>query len=397
MWLRLSSMRGSIQERNGKWRLVVDAGTAGVRHQRVRTVVGTRQHAELELARFLVEVGRGEVTGHNATVGQLLDAWLNVARLAVSTRRDYGYARQLIPPTILATPVWKLRAAPLDALYADLAKRGLGPDRIRRVHGLLRRAFVQAVKWGWVARNPILDASPPPAPAPRPKPPTVAEVGLLLAAAPADLVAFLRLEAGLGARRGELCALQWRDFDLDAGTVIVRRALADGGVGIGVVVKLTKTENERTVALDGATVAVLRDHRRACAEKAMAVGVHVAPTAYVFSSDADGLAPWRPDSTTRRFIRLRRRVARSLAVASGITDDDMLDAAAHELDHIKLRDLRHFVATQMLAAGIDPRTVSGRLGHARTSTTLDIYAGFVPARDRDAADILGRLLGGSAT
>jgi integrase len=45
-----------------------------------------------------------------------------------------------------------------------------------------------------------------------------------------------------------------------------------------------------------------------------------------------------------------------------------------------------------LTAGIDVRTVADRLGHARTSTTLDVYCGFVPARDRDAADHLDALL-----
>jgi len=34
---------------------------------------------------------------------------------------------------------------------------------------------------------------------------------------------------------------------------------------------------------------------------------------------------------------------------------------------------------RMIAAGVDVRTVSGRLGHRRTSTTTDRYAAFVPA------------------
>jgi integrase len=59
---------------------------------------------------------------------------------------------------------------------------------------------------------------------------------------------------------------------------------------------------------------------------------------------------------------------------------------------VRLHDLRHFVATELLTAGIDVRTVANRLGHARTSTTMDIYWAFVPARDHDAAAHLEQLL-----
>lgn len=366
-------MRGSIQKRGDRWRIVVDAGTTnGKRRQITRNIDGTRKDAEAALARLLVDVGRGEHVGHDVTVDQLIDARLRVAELAASTRRDYGYARQHIAP-IATMPVWKVRARDLDQLYADLAAAGVGPARIRRVHTILRRSFTQAVKWGWIARNPAIDASPPSVPPASIDPPQVDAVRRILAAADAELATYLRLEAGLGARRGEMVALRWGDIDLDAGTVTIRRAIADGGRGVGLVEKTTKTGRpRRPVALDAATVTTLREHRRAMAERALAVGAHLSPECYVFSGDAASMLPWRPDSTGRRFRRLCDRIG---------------------VEGVRLHDLRHFVATQLLASGVDPRTVAERLGHARTSTTTDMYAGFVPARDRDAADLLGRLLG----
>jgi integrase len=59
---------------------------------------------------------------------------------------------------------------------------------------------------------------------------------------------------------------------------------------------------------------------------------------------------------------------------------------------LRMHDLRHQAATTLLNRGISPRVVSERLGHSRTSTTLDIYAQFIPAADREAADILAGFL-----
>lgn len=365
-------MKGSIQKRGTKWRLVVDAApdpVTGKRRQVIRTVAGGKRTAEDALARLLVEVGAGQHIGHDATLGQLVDAWLSVARLAGSTRLDYGYARNLIPARLAGTPCWKVTARDLDALYVELG-RTRGADRVRRVHTIIRRAYGQAIRWGWVARNPAVDASPPPAPRPAPKPPTTDEVARLVAAVDGDTATWLRLEAVLGARLGEMCGLRWSDVDLDAGQVTIRRAVAVTKGGLEV--KSTKTDRERTVALDAGTVTALRAHRRECAERSLALGTPLAADAYVFARDAAGMTPWRPDSFSRKVRKVRR---------------------ANELGHVQVRSLRHFMITQLLAAGVDVRTVSGRAGHARASTTLDIYAAFVPATDRTAADLLGGILG----
>ncbi len=65
------------------------------------------------------------------------------------------------------------------------------------------------------------------------------------------------------------------------------------------------------------------------------------------------------------------------------------------LRHICLNDLRHFSATQLVAAGIDPRLIAGRLGHD-ASVLLRIYSHVIPARDQAAAQLLGELMRGEA-
>jgi integrase len=99
-------------------------------------------------------------------------------------------------------------------------------------------------------------------------------------------------------------------------------------------------------------------------------GSTVSSESFVFSHAVDGSTPWHPDSTSRAFRKICEQV--------GITG-------------IRLHDLRHYVATRLLTAGVDVRTVAGRLGHRNPSTTLNVYSHFVPETDQKAAETLGRI------
>jgi integrase len=59
-----------------------------------------------------------------------------------------------------------------------------------------------------------------------------------------------------------------------------------------------------------------------------------------------------------------------------------------------LKELRHYSATQLLAAGTDLNTVAGRLGHAESSTTLKFYAQFTRPADQAAASVIPSQLDG---
>ena len=264
----------------------------------------------------------------------------------------------------------------VDRLYQALTRqRQLSARSVRQVHAILRGAFAQAVRWGWIRTNPVASASPPPVRKAEVHPLATDVVVKLLAAADEvdrDFGVFLRLAAATGARRGELCALRWTDLDIGAGTLVVARNVIerDGG---GWLEKDTKTHQSRRIALDPATIAMLERHRASADDLAAVVGTDRGDDAFVFSRVPSGSEPWLPNHQTQRFKALCRRLG---------------------VEGVRLHDLRHMHATQLLGANIDVRTVAGRLGHANAATTLGVYAEFLQPRDRDAADVIAKLLNG---
>lgn len=80
-------------------------------------------------------------------------------------------------------------------------------------------------------------------------------------------------------------------------------------------------------------------------------------------------------------------------MASDALDERVAAAGEASIDcHVRFHDVRHFAATRLLDAGVPVKTVSGRLGHARAATTLNVYAAFLPASDLAATDTMGSIL-----
>ena len=153
-------------------------------------------------------------------------------------------------------------------------------------------------------------------------------------------------------------------------TVTISRALVDSAQG-GYVEKDTKTHAARRVAIDERALVLLADHGKQMRSNAAACRLALTDNAFVFSNEVDGSEPWYPDSVSRSFRRL---------------------CELEGLQGVRLHDLRHFVASQLLSAGVDVRTVAGRLGHRNAATTLNVYAHFLEQSDRAAADVMGRLI-----
>jgi integrase len=333
---------------------------------------------------LLAQVGAGRHRGSGSqTVGELVKRWLewrqSAKPISPTTLAGYrGYIDRAILPALGKFPLRQLDAATLDAFYARLRQTGgkggqpMAASTVRQVHAILSGALKRAAAWGWISHNPARLTMPPSVERADIQPPSVADAARLLRVAQAEqpeLGLFLRLAVVLGARRGELCALRWSDVDLDQGAILVAGSVI-AVRGQGPTAKDTKTHAKRRVAVGAGTVDLLRAHRVEQAKTALACGVALAPSAFVFSHAADASTPVRPDYMTHRFVKLARRL--------GV--------------RCRLHDLRHFMVTQLVAGGVDWRTVSGRAGHVDGHMTLGTYAHFQQAQDRQAAELMEHLL-----
>ena len=377
-------MKGFIRRRGDAWELRVFLGTDPVTSKKryaSRTVRGGKREAQRVLNEMVAGAEQGLSVRTSATVGELLERWFEFASRDFSpktVKETRGFIDRNLLPTLGSVHLSKLKASDLDRLYRTLQSSGgmrgrpLAPGTVRRIHGILRRALGQGLKWGWIGVNPAVATTPPRVPHADINPPSSAEVARVLrraAETSPELACFLMLSAATGARRSEIVALRWTDVDLADRTVAIRRGIVAGPDGL--VEKDTKSHAARRVALDERALVLLADHAKHMRSNAAACRITLDDNAFVFSNEVDGSEPWYPDSVSRSFRRL---------------------CELEGLQGVRLHDLRHFVASQLLSAGVDVRTVAGRLGHRNAATTLNVYAHFLEQSDRAAADVMGRLI-----
>lgn len=402
--------RGSIRERGGSLQVRVYAGIDPVTNKPrylAETIKGTdraaRRRAEKALTKFQAEVDKQRSPETSVSLAHALDEWLRVNEIESTTRGTYeGYIERTIKPAIGSVAIDKLGARTLETLYQELRRcrvrcdgkpfierhksdeahdcaaleckphvcRPMAASTVRQIHSIISGTLSAAVRWEWISTNPARIAKRPKAKAPEPSPPSAAEAARLLDAAYGqdeewgDLV-WLVMTTGI--RRGEVCALRWRDIDLDAETIEIRRNyVMYKGMGRE---KDTKTHQMRRIALDSDTVTLLREHRRRVHARLNALNTEPTGDTYVFTSVRfpDYSKPYLPDAISSRYRTMAKRLG--------------IDTHIHAL--------RHYSATELLSAGIDLRTVAGRLGHGGGgATTLRVYAAWVAASDRKAAEII---------
>ncbi len=376
-----------------KWQYVLDQGPdpiTGARRQRRKRSFDTSAAASTALATAKREITLGTyVEPTTLTLGSYLMSWLDspaVTGKAPKTASSYRQIMtQYVIPHIGQIPLQKLTAIALDDLYALLLESGgarsnaLGNRSVRLTHTVLSTALSSAERKGLINRNVARFADPPSAKsakAPEPETWTPAELRSFLdATTDHRLGTLFHLAALTGMRRGEICGLAWDNLDLDVGEVRVRRALilVDGAPQYG---PPKSTQSRRTVNIDAETVAVMRRYRRAQKEARLLAGEGWEDTGLVFTGPTGQYI--HPDNVTTDFKKAV--VAMKGTVAQ-----------------LHLHGLRHTHTTHLLAAGVNPRVVSERLGHHSVAFTLDVYGHVMPGQQADAAAAVAALLNSSTT
>lgn len=355
--------------------------------------------AERERTRLLNQVDEGRNPRTKATVDQLMDRYLELLDVDTNTRRGYeGYIRNHVRPLLGKLPLGRLDGETLDSFYTILRTcrahcggrkftehrtnrphecddrcgphecRPLSTSAIRQVHWCLSGALKRAVRWKWIAVNPLDQAEPPKAATADPHPPTPEQAAAIVNSAFEDFEwgILVWLAMTTGARRGELCALRWDLVDLDNAVMTIRTSI--GQQGSRTWEKDTKTHQQRRISLDADTVNLLRIYRHQADAAATEFGRKIDPDGRVFSPDVTHSTWIKPDTVSQRYRRMCEKLGWDM----------------------NLHQLRHYWATELIAAGVDVRTVAGRLGHGGGgATTLRVYSAWVSEADQRAAGNLG--------
>lgn len=175
-----------------------------------------------------------------------------------------------------------------------------------------------------------------------------------------------------GLRRGELCGLKWSDIDFAQSLLQVNRAIQYLPTR-GIFEKDPKKKSKRPIKIPSLALRILLEHKNAQEKEAQDCGDAWHDMDLVFTR-SDGTY-YNPDDLSAAFHEFIINKAVPLGLPA-----------------VNAHSLRHTNATLQIAGGVDIRTVSKRLGHAQTSTTMNIYSHAIKSADEAAADALDDIL-----
>ena len=314
------------------------------------------------------------------TLGEWLDVWLRDYKegtIRPSTMKCYRqFIDCYIKPQLGHKQVSLITSQDIQRMYRCLKTEGrihehpemdhqLSDSMVRHIHSTLHAALKDAVQAHVIPRNPTEGTT---APKPNYKPKRIltrAELDAFLAVVEQDEVwrDFFQTELMTGLRRGEICGLQWSDFDGNTGTLKVCRTLHGQRKGEYTVGETKTGKGMRTILLPKTVADILRRRKEDAISQ------------WIFPDPVKPENPVDPNAAYRHMKTLLQRAG---------------------LPSIRFHDLRHTFATLALESGMDVKTLSAMLGHVSAATTLDIYTHITDDMQRAAAENIDRGIGKAA-
>lgn len=243
------------------------------------------------------------------TLGEWLDRWLAEYKdgtIRSGTLEGYrNYIENYIKPQLGGKQVSLITTQDVQRMYRRLKNGGrvredaegskhLSDSTVRHIHTMLHGAMKAAVQAHIIPKNPTENATVPKS---NYKPMQVLneqELDTFLQAVQNDDVwrDFFYTELMTGLRRGEICALMWRDFDAKAGTLGISRTLHSKGQGIYALGDTKTSQGNRTIILPESVAALLRARKKNSISQ------------WIFPQPASPELPMNPGTAYRRLKTL---------------------------------------------------------------------------------------------
>lgn len=388
----------TIQKRGDTYRITVSNGYDAKGKQIRKSMTWepapgmTARQIEKELDRqtvlFEERVKTGQYMDGNVKFKDFAERWFEDYGKEHLRDRTYQRYIQLSERTYQAIGhirLDKLQPHHLLEFYKQLAEPGqnqrtgggLAPKTIKHYHTFISSVLERAVKWNVISENVCHRVDAPKADKVKIQymdDQTAIQFIGYLQEEPIEQQAIFLLLLLTGMRRGELLGLEWPDIDFEKGVIRIQRTSQYGGKEMGVFTDTTKTEeSKRTLAAPAELLDILRQYKVWQNERRLSVGDRWNKTwadhpRLFTSAEGKPMHPDRPYSMLQRFFK------------------------RHGMQPVSLHSLRHTNATLLIGSGADVRTVSGRLGHSQTSTTLNIYAEFLQSADKAASESIADTL-----
>jgi len=400
---------GSIQKAGeNSWKLTVSGGFdgAGKRVRHTKTVHCTSElAAKKELALFVADIEKGNLsTSGKMTLIEYFAYWEENYAMSHHKKKTIAYNRSIfkrISKAMGHLRLDKIQPKHLLSFYKNLAEPGikqdpnatrrkaaintekpvkdtLSPNTIRKYHVLLHTLLGQATQWQLIPYNPADKVEAPKAKKTHKKIYDEENTGKFLMLLQDEevkyrLLALLALSTGM--RKAELFGLEWKHIDFTTNTINIEQT-SQYLPGEGIYKDTTKTEEStRNITVPASTMELFKQHKVQQAVDRLKLG-----------------DKWRPDIPKEDRIIDTERIFTTWNGKPGHPDafNTWLRkfAVKHDMPHITPHSFRHMAATYLITAGVDLRTVAGKLGHANSNTTQLVYSHLVKSAERETSDMM---------